>query len=519
VITADAVLPGQLVAAGVSRSFGGAVALDRVDFDISTGEVVALLGENGAGKSTLVKILTGATLPDSGSTLIDGREVRLRSPREAQARGVAVVHQDYQLFPERSIAENIQPGGALPSRLGLVDLRRARETASALLHDLGVDIDVRRKAASLDATERKLVEIVRALRVRPRFLFLDEPTASLEARQSEQLLDLMRTLRDRGTGIVFITHKLGEVLQVTDRVVVLRDGRNVGEAPCMSLTADRLVRLIVGRDVSRHDGPAHAPSDVTALEIRTERHRSEPRDDSITVRAGEVVTLVGLVGSGVSELLRKVAGVDRPDGVGLLLDGKPVSFKNPAMAAARGVAYIPGDRKAGLFGQRSVAINLAQPSMSRYARSGLLNRRLIHAGAEAARSDLDIRCRSVKDPVGRLSGGNQQKVLVGRWFAAGISVLVVEEPTQGVDVAARKQIHQQILDFAAGGGAVLMATPDLDEARELSHRLVVLHAGRVSVQFDCHVAGPPPRGAITSAMAGLAWAGTGPETTERGTRA
>jgi ABC-type sugar transport system ATPase subunit len=491
----------QLVARGVVHTYGGVAALQDVDFDVTTGEIHALLGENGAGKSTLVRVLTGALVPDRAQLAVDGRVEGFSSPREAQAAGIGVVHQDYHLFPQRSVAENVCAiAGRAPNRAGLINHREMHKTAAQLLHSLGVQVDTRRRVGSLDAAERKLVEIARALLQQPRFLLLDEPTAALEPYETDRLLDVVTSLRDRGTGIILVTHRLGEVCRVADRASVLRDGRNVGTLPRSALTPRALTELIVGSAVDELDGPEHAAG-VPALEVRSLCLRKGAAPIDLYVGERELVAVIGLVGAGVPDLLGVVSGSrPRPD-ADLVLDGRAVRIRSPQQARRLGVGFAPEDRKRGglVLGQ-SVATNMGMASFASWSAGGFSRRRALRRQAERARARFDIRCRSVDQPVGSLSGGNQQKVLLGRWYLADVQTLVVQEPSQGVDVAARFEIHKHLVDFAAAGGRVLFSSSDIDEVLAISHRIYVLHNGEVSSVFDNVGPHRPTRADLTQAM-------------------
>jgi ABC-type sugar transport system ATPase subunit len=491
----------RLTAAGVTHRYGGVAALTDVDFDVSTGEVHALLGENGAGKSTLVRVLTGALLPDAGELSIDGRPLRFSSPRDAQAAGIGVVHQDYHLFPDLTVAENVCAVSVhAPSRARIVDRRRMVATARDLLADLGIDVDPRRRAGGLDAAERKLIEIARALLQRPRFLLLDEPTAALEPRETDRLLQVIARLRDRGTGVILVTHRLGEVCRVADRATALRDGRNVGTLPQQELTPTSLTHLIVGSAVSELAGPGH-PAGPAALRVRGLRLREDAAPIELHVGQRELVAVIGLVGSGVPAVLGAVAGsVPRRD-ASITLDGRPVRIAGPRDARGLGIGFAPEDRKrTGLLLGQSIAANMGLGSLSSWSRGGFTQRSALRAAAQEAGEVFDIRCRSVDQPVGALSGGNQQKVLLGRWHVAGVSTLVVQEPSQGVDIGARHEIHKHLVAFAAGGGRVLFSSSDIDEVRAIAHRIYVLHAGEVSAVFDNTGPERLSRAALTEAM-------------------
>ena len=492
-----------LLADGITHRFAGVLALDNVSFDLRPGEIHALLGENGAGKSTLVRVITGALSPDEGRLVIDGHERRLHKPRDAQHLRIGVVHQDYHLFPNRTVAENI---GAISTRAatrgGIVSRRRLDERARSILSSFGVRVDPTRKAGSLDAAERKLVEISAALLHDPAYLLLDEPTAALESHETDRLLQAIARLRDRGTGVIFITHRLGEVVEAADRASVLRDGRNAGTLGRSELTTSALAHLVVGEDVAAHEGPRHAAG-PPVLEFRKVPLRPGARPVDIYIGQGELVAVVGLVGAGVSDVLRITAGV-RPSRQGqIIVRGQPVSIRNPRHAQGLGVGFLAEDRKRnGILPHQSVEVNLALATLTRHATVGFTSRRRIRQAAEMAKSKLDIRCASVSQPVSTLSGGNQQKVLLGRLQERRLTVLVIEEPSQGVDIGARHQIHRQLVTLAEQGASVLFSSADLEEVRAIAHRIYVLHGGELVAEIDNLGTERPTRRDLTEAMAG-----------------
>ncbi|MGH8963008.1 MAG: sugar ABC transporter ATP-binding protein [Jatrophihabitantaceae bacterium] len=492
---------GRLTATGVSQRYGGMAALQDVSFDVHTGEIHALLGENGAGKSTLMRVLTGVLVPDTGELCLDGERQSFGTPRDAQVAGIGVVHQDYHLFPELSVAENVCGVSVrAPSHAGMVSRASMDRIARDLLRSLGTDVDPRRRVAGLDAAERKLIEIARALLEKPRFLLLDEPTAALEPRETDRLLDVISSLRDRGTGIILVTHRLGEVCRVADRASILRDGRNVGTLPRPELSPRALSELIVGSAVVELDGPSHAAG-APVLEIDGLRLRSGAEPVHLHVGARELVAVVGLVGSGVPELLGAVSGSRPNKRADIRVSGRPVAIRSPLHARRAGIGFAPEDRKrSGLMLQQSIATNMGLASLGNFSRGGFSDRPALSTAAQDARRRFDIRCQSVDQLVGRLSGGNQQKVLLGRWHLADVSTLVVQEPSQGVDIAARREIHEHLLGFAAAGGQVLFSSSDLDEVRAIAHRIYVLHAGEVSTVFDNFGEHRPSRAALTEAM-------------------
>jgi ribose transport system ATP-binding protein len=469
----------------VTVRYGNAAALDSVSFDLQMGEIHALVGENGAGKSTLVRVLTGATVPMDGTLLLDGQQTSFASPRDAQAAGVAVVHQDNQLFPDLTVWENVAATASLPSRVGPLVARRATcRRVERVFDEFGMDIDPLVKARTLAAAERKVVEIARALLLDPRFLLLDEPTATLTPDESERLAELIVRLRDSGRGIVLVTHHLEEVLGIADRTTVLRDGRWAGTFTRADLTRDVLISAMLGGQVEARLRTARAALDETVLEIRSLRLTPSARPIDLSVRRGELVAMVGLVGSGATALLERIGGARRDLPGTLVVRGRQRKLRSPADAVRHDIGYLSADRKGdGLVGEQSVAVNVALASLPKLTRAGFCDRRRIAAIAEEVKERLNIRCQSMHQPIRTLSGGNQQKALVARWLTSGVQIMLIDEPTHGVDIRARAEIHEHLRRFAADGGTVLFATSDLDEALVMADRILVMRKGEVGAEL------------------------------------
>lgn len=495
----------SLEAGGIDKAFGGAHALVDVSFQCNSGEVHALLGENGAGKSTLVKILTGALAQDAGSIAVDGERQHWRSPADAKLAGVGVVYQDFQLFPHLTVSENVCAGMKPPrGRFGFSSRKFMRKNASEVLERFGINIDPRRNVSSLDAAERKLTEIARALIRSPKFLFLDEPTAALEPAETERLLEIIRGLSERGTGVIFVTHRLAEVQAVADRATALRDGALAGTLDSSEFTKESLTRLVVGRAVSQHLGPQHQPGE-TIMRLQSAPQRTDALPLDIHVRQGELVAVTGLVGSGVSKLMRTVGGVEATGkNDRLWLDGQEVSFAGPRQAQAAGIGFVSQDRKGeSIIPLRSAAENIALPSLSVFGRFGFTLRRKMVSAADECQKLFNIKWTSSQQPISSLSGGNQQKAVLGRWIVQGSRFLVIQEPSQGVDIGARQQIHDHLVAFAEAGGSILFSSSDLDEVRDIAHRIYVMHAGEVVAEFENDRTRQVSREELTQAMANL----------------
>jgi ribose transport system ATP-binding protein len=466
-----------LRAHGLVKQYTGTVALDSVAFEICPGEVHALVGENGAGKSTLVKILTGVTRPNDGQVTIGDEPVVLASPRSARARGIAVVHQDSQLFDHLRVWENLavstSTGGSVVRR------NRARSVARAILDRLAAPIDLDAIAGQLSPTERKLVEIARALTGESRFLLLDEPTAALDPTEAVKLAATIRRLADGGTGVVLVSHHLEEVIALADRVTVLRDGRNAGTFARGTYTERDLIAAMVGTQPRSLAARTRRVGERVVVSVRNERLVAGGPTCDLDLHEGEIVAAVGLVGSGASALLATVGGARRGTG-GVVVVERDRRISVAAQAVRNGVGYLPPDRKAAGLPDLSVTSNVMIGSLRRRTRHGFCSHRAMRAATKAICERLGVRHRSVDQPMGTLSGGNQQKALIGRWLAADAAVLVIDEPTQGVDVGARAEIHAHLRAFADAGGSVLLASSDLDEVLVLADRVLVFRKGEVT---------------------------------------
>jgi len=464
--------------AGVTKHFGATVALGGVDFEVGRGEVHAIVGENGAGKSTLIRILGGVYQPDRGEILIDGRPCRFASPRDAIAAGIVTIPQELRLVPALSIAENIALGD-LPVRkfcpLAVIDRAQMRADARAVLAELDFDPDPERPVATLGFAERQLVAIAKALRRRCRIFILDEPTAALEKHEIERLFAVLARMKGQGTAIVYISHRLDEVVAIADRCTVLRDGRVVATSRRGAFSVNDLVQAMTGRAEANIGSAALTPGDVRLEE-------TGQRTDAIRLRANEVVGLAGLLGSGIDRVLQRLFGLDAAGGV-LRIDGQPKRLAQPIDAIRAGIGMVPGERRLGLVMNLSVRDNILLPSLDRLARSGTLNRSAGDRLVSGLMDLLDIRPRNPLLRAGALSGGNQQKVILAKWLAREVGILLLDEPTQGVDVAAKAQIHALIRDFAGRGGAVLVGSSDLAELTRVCDSILALHQGRITGRF------------------------------------
>jgi rhamnose transport system ATP-binding protein len=470
---------------GISKSFGGVRAVEAVSFDVRPGEVHALLGENGAGKSTLIKIMSGVQHADAGELRVDGLAQRFASPREARSAGIATVYQELLLFPELTVAENIFLGHAPRRALRAIDWAAMRQRARELLDSLECfELDVDAKVGTLSVANRQRVEIARALSQSPRVLIMDEPTAALAEADVHRLLDVVRSLRARGVGIVYVSHRMPEIFALADRVTVLRDGRHVATLPIAEVDHEKLVSLMVGRPVDQMYPKSEADVGPALLAVQGLAYRSRVQDISFTLHAGEILGIAGLVGSGRTELAHILFGITPATAGQIMLAGRPVAITSPAQARDLGIAYIPEDRGLqGLIRPQTIRENVSLAMLAKLSRGSFMRHaaELRLAGESMAR--FGIRARGPQQIVRQLSGGNQQKVVLAKWLATRPRVLIMDEPTRGIDVGAKAEIHTLISQLAQQGMAILMISSELPEVLGMSDRILVMNGGRLVARF------------------------------------
>jgi ribose transport system ATP-binding protein len=472
----------------ITKRYPGVVALDGVDLAVQRGSVHALLGENGAGKSTLLKILAGAEQPDEGGIHVAGEAVAFQRPRDALRLGITVIYQEFALVPELSAAANVFLGME-PGRYGVLDERAERDAAAAALAQLGADFEAGTPVRLLTGAEKQLVELARALVRDARVIALDEPTATLSSRETERLFERIHALRERGLGIVFVTHRLEEVRRIADRVTVLRDGRRTWTGGIGDVTDAGIIRHMVGRDVEMERVAGRAAPGAVALEVRGLGREPAFRDVSFSLRAGEIVALAGLVGAGRTEVARCLAGADPWDAGDATVGGAPFRPRTPREAARRGVVYLPEERKTqGLILGMRVRENATLAILPRLSRFGVVRARLERARAQRQVDELELRPPDIEREVATLSGGNQQKVVMAKWLLADAAVLIVDEPTRGVDVGSKSEIHRRLRALADAGKALLVISSELPEVLALADRILVMSEGVLRGELDARTA-------------------------------
>ncbi|XVS67564.1 sugar ABC transporter ATP-binding protein [Actinosynnema sp. CA-299493] len=469
---------------GVAKSFGAVVAVRDVSFPLHGGEAHALVGENGAGKSTIVKVLAGVHEPDAGVIVLDGEERRLVGPAAARAAGIAVIHQEPTLFPDLSVAENIFLGRQPLRRFGRVDRAAMRAGAVRLFDRLGVRLDPDRTARGLSIADQQLVEIAKALSLRARVLVMDEPTAALSGVEVERLFAVTRALCAEGAAVLFISHRFDEVFALCHRLTVMRDGAWVSTDPVADLTVDQVVRRMVGRDVSTLFPKEDVEPGDVVLEVDGLTRHGVFADIAFSVRAGEIVALAGLVGAGRSEVVRAVFGIDRYDGGEVRVAGGRLPAGSPAAAVSAGLALVPEDRRRqGLVMEMSIERNATLTRLKPLARLGLLGGGRERRSAREWTKRLQVKYGRLADAVGTLSGGNQQKVVLAKWLATGPRVLIVDEPTRGIDIGTKAEVHRLLSRLAADGVAVVMVSSELPEVLGMADRVLVMHEGRITAEL------------------------------------
>jgi ribose transport system ATP-binding protein len=477
----------------ISKSFPGVTALDSVELIVAPGEVVALIGENGAGKSTLMKILAGIYQPDTGTIRINGEITQLRSPRDAARCGIGIIHQELELVDTLDVAANIFLGRE-PIRFGparLLDQKRIHAQTAEILERLRAPISPAARVGTLSLAHRQLVEIARALSLNARILLMDEPTSSLTTSETDRLMEIMNDLRSQGVGIVYITHRLTEVQKIADRVVVLRDGKNAGTLARDEITHERMIRLMVGRELANSYRDPSPNRFDTSFELNQFRTRRYPEHAvSLTAKGGEILGVAGLVGAGRSELAQAIFGIDPPLSGSISTDGKPLSIKSPRDAIAHGIYLVPEDRRSlGLITGMTVRENITLPALASFAAGGWIRRKSEAQAAAKICDTMKIKSPSIETIAANLSGGNQQKVVLAKWLSSlRPKFILFDEPARGIDIGAKAEIYALMRKLADDGVAILMISSDMEEILGNSDRVAVMHEGRITgvlARADC----------------------------------
>jgi ABC-type sugar transport system ATPase subunit len=469
---------------GISKTFPGVKALSNVSFSVDFGRVHAIVGENGAGKSTLMKVLGGIYPPTAGTTEIGGVEVRMRKPADAQKLGIRMVHQELNLVPDLTVAENVYLG-RMPRKWAMVDKASMVRDAAAVLEELGATIDPRARLGDLSISQQQLVEIAKAYAANPRIIVLDEPTSSLSEHETAALFKILRKMKNTGIAIIYISHRLKEVLEIADDVTILRDGGMIETRPAQGVTAPEMIRLMVGREVTNVFPKTPAEIGAPVLKVRGLSDGANFADVSFDVRAGEILGLTGLVGAGRTEVARAIFGLSSVTAGVIEINGKPVAIRSPSAAMKAGIAYVPEDRKGdGIVPSMTVRENISLPVLMRLSRFGRVSMSADRKLAAKYARDFSIVPPDPERRINLLSGGNQQKAVISKWLSAKPSVLILDEPTRGVDVGAKAEIHRIIGELVAAGMAVVMISSELPEVLGVCDRIVVMRDGRASPAIE-----------------------------------
>ncbi|WP_395682404.1 sugar ABC transporter ATP-binding protein [Inquilinus sp.] len=477
--------PAVIAAEGISKSFAGVEVLRGIDLALAGGEIHALLGENGAGKSTFARILAGVHRPSAGRLLLQGRPVEIGSPLEAQRLGITLIHQEPISFPHLSVAENLFIGGGPGGPFARVRWRGMAAEARRLMDDLGVAIDVTRPTGGLSIADQQMVEIARALAADSRLILMDEPTAPLTPREVETLFAIVRRLRAEGRAVVFISHRLEEVRALCDRVTIFRDGERVATAAAADLPDAEIIRLMIGRPLKAFLHKEKAAIGEVALEVEGLGRAGRFADIGFTLRRGEVLGMAGLVGAGRTDVARALFGIAPADRGRIRVKGREVAVTDPARAIGLGLAYVPEDRAAaGIFRSLPVDQNITAAAPGRIARRGVISLAAERAAARGAIERLSIRLASPRQPIGELSGGNQQKAILARWLMTDPEILILDEPTRGIDIGVKAEFYDMINALAADGRAILLISSELPELLTLSDRILVMSEGRLTAEFS-----------------------------------
>jgi ribose transport system ATP-binding protein len=467
---------------GISKRFPGVIALDNVSLQIGRGEVVAICGENGAGKSTLMKILGGVHQPDAGEILMDGQPVKIEGVTDSMKHGIAFIHQELNVLGNLDIAANVFLGREPKNIFGLIDSKKMHAETAPFIRQLGLDISTRKRLDHLSLAHQQMVEIAKALSLNARLIIMDEPTSSLTLTETKRLLELVCELSERGVSVVYISHRLGEIDECADRVVVLRDGKNAGELNESEATHDKLVNLMVGREIKSFYVQSAGPKTPAFFKVRQASSSLHPgKMVSFDATRGEILGFAGLVGAGRSEIAKSILGLERSPQKEIFLDGRKIYVNAPRDAIDHGIYLAPENRRAeGLIVEMTVRENISLPSLKNFSRLGLINRGHERKIAAEQVKSLNVKTPTTEARVLNLSGGNQQKVVLGKWLAMSPRVMILDEPTRGIDVGAKAEIYRLMRELADGGAVILMISSDMEEILNVSDRIAVMHEGEIS---------------------------------------
>ncbi|EHB65367.1 sugar ABC transporter ATP-binding protein [Paenibacillus lactis] len=465
----------------IHKSFGTNRVLAGVDFDLREGEVHALMGENGAGKSTLMNILTGLHSRDEGTIVIDGQETYFSSPKEAEEKGIAFIHQELNIWPEMTVLDNLFIGKEPTSGLGFLNMKQMKALAKEQFGKLSVTIPLTQEAGECSVGQQQMIEIAKALMTKAKVIIMDEPTAALTEREIEKLFEVIRSLKKEGVSIVYISHRMEEIFTICDRITVMRDGKSVDTKPIPDTNFDEVVRKMVGRELTERYPARHpVPGDVV-LEVKNISSKGKFENVSFSVRAGEIVGMSGLMGAGRTEMMRAIFGLDPLDSGEIWVRGKKVNIRKPDDAVKHGIGFITEDRKdEGLVLDFSVRENMALTNLFSFSSKGFISAKKELDFVDTLTKRLQIKTHTTETPARNLSGGNQQKVVIAKWIGIGPSVLILDEPTRGVDVGAKREIYQLMNELTERGVAILMVSSELPEVLGMSDRILVVHEGRIS---------------------------------------
>ncbi len=471
---------------GISKKFPGVVALDGVNLQIGVGEVVALCGENGAGKSTLMKILGGVYQPDGGEIIWNGQPVKIHNVSDSMKLGIAFIHQELNVLENLDVAANVFLGREPKNALGLINEKKMQADTEPYLKRLGLQMSARTRLEKLSIAHQQMIEIAKALSLNAKLIIMDEPTSSLTLSETKRLLELVCELSEQGVSIIYISHRLGEIDECADRIVVLRDGKNAGEADHTEATHDKLVNMMVGREIKSFYVQSNAPKTPGFFKARNVVSPLYPKKSvSFDAARGEILGFAGLVGAGRSEMAKTIAGLDACRGKEIILDGKNIAINGPRDAIEQGIYLIPENRRTeGLVVEMTVRENVSLPSLGNFSRGGLIQRRLEVAEARKQIDSLRIKTPNTETRVLNLSGGTQQKVVLGKWLAMTPRVMIFDEPTRGIDVGAKAEIYRIMRELAEKGAVILMISSDMEEVLNVSDRIAVMHEGEITGILD-----------------------------------